>query len=151
MICYVCVFLTCVCCVSSFRTCSYVGVLCLRACFQSLHFAYIIKLLIELLDFLSTKGKYFRRNHRGGSFWVQKGWIKCLKTVCGVFQSCVVMGRIVRARTWNLSWKYFCDKMWFCTLQQSLAWCLQYDSLKTFCLIYCMTSARKGVQLWENI
>lgn len=43
------------------------------------------------------------------------------------------------------------DKKWFCILQWRLAGCLQYDSLKTFYLIYGMTSSRKGVQLWKSM
>lgn len=86
---FMCVYLTYVCDVSSFRIYSYLSVLSLITCFQSLNFAYIVSLGIELLGFLSAKGKYFWEISKG-LLWVQERWIKCLKTVCRVFQSYVV-------------------------------------------------------------
>lgn len=86
---FTCMYLTYICGVSSFRIYNSLSVLSLITCFWSLKFTYIVSLSVKFLGFFSATGKYLWEISRGLP-WVQEGWIRCLKTVCVVFQSYVI-------------------------------------------------------------
>lgn len=78
----------------------------LITCFQSPNFAFLVTLGINFLGLLSPKGKYIWEILRG-LLWAQERWIKCLKTVHRVFQSCCISRIALSVRSWNLSCKCF--------------------------------------------